>query len=267
MPSNLDRRAENMAFAFQEVLTVGERLRANRQAVSDAESFRYQIREALKMADNEARKRGYNGEDIQLTTFAVVAFLDESILNLRNPIFADWPRRPMQEEMFGHHIAGEIFFQNLEKIMNRDESQETADVLEVYYLCMLLGFAGKYSMHGRGDLQAIMNSVGAKIRRIRQLAPDLSPYWALPKEQLRVSSADPWVKRLMIAAVACFLLAAILFGIYKMNLGSGVSSVQTAALTQPSELACGANTRVCRTGTRAGAWLMAYEFSTSGERS
>ena len=113
MASNLDRRAENMAFAFQEVLTVGERLRANRQAVNDAESFRYQIREALKTADNEARKRGYNGDDIQLTIFAVVAFLDESILNLRNPVFADWPRRPLQEEMFPDRmVAGCFHFLN-----------------------------------------------------------------------------------------------------------------------------------------------------------
>jgi type VI secretion system protein ImpK len=229
MPSNLDRRAENMAFAFQEVLTVGERLRANRQAVSDAESFRFQIREALKMADNEARKRGYTGDDIQLTIFAVVAFLDESILNLRNPVFADWPRRPLQEEMFGHHIAGEIFFQNLQKLMQRDESQESADVLEVYYLCMLLGFAGKYSMHGRGELSAIMNAVGAKIRRIRQLTPDLSPYWALPNEQIRVVRTDPWVKRLMITAIACLVLALAMFGVYRMTLGSGVGTVETAA--------------------------------------
>jgi type VI secretion system protein ImpK len=230
MPSNLDRRAENMAFVFQELLTVGERLRANRQAVSEAEAFRYQIREALKTADNEARKRGYTGDDIQAAIFAVVAFLDESILNLRNPVFADWPRRPLQEEMFGHHVAGEIFFQHLQKLLARDESQETADLLEVYYLCMLLGFAGKYSMHGRGDLQAIMNSVGAKLRRIRQLPPDLSPHWTLPNEKLKVAGADAWVKRLMFITAACFFLALILFGIYRVTLGSGVRSVETAAV-------------------------------------
>ena len=46
----------------------------------------------------------------------MVAFLDESILNLRNPVFADWPRKPLQEELFGHHMAGEIFFQNLQPL-------------------------------------------------------------------------------------------------------------------------------------------------------
>src|SRR5688572_28140085 len=98
---NVQRRTENLAFCFGELLTVGERLRSSRQAVQDVEIFRMQLRESLKGAENEARWRGYNGEDTQLAMFAMVAFLDESILNLQNPIFADWPRRPLSNELFG----------------------------------------------------------------------------------------------------------------------------------------------------------------------
>jgi type VI secretion system protein ImpK len=229
MASNLDRRAENLAFVFQEVLTVTERLRANRQAVSDAASFRQQIRDALKLADNEARKRGYTADDVQLAIFAAVAFLDESILNLRNPIFADWPRRPLQEELFGHHVAGEIFFQNLQKILGRDESQETGDLLEVYQLCLLLGFAGRYSLSGRGDLRAIIEAVGEKIRRIRQSSTDISPFWALPQEKVNVNSGDPWIKRLMYSAIGCIAFTIVLFILYKVFLGSGISSLERIA--------------------------------------
>src|SRR5437667_12460049 len=82
-PQPASRRMENLAFVFQELLTVGERLRSNRQQVSDAASFRAQIWGAVKLADDEARRRGYTAEDIELAIFAVVAFLDESILNLR----------------------------------------------------------------------------------------------------------------------------------------------------------------------------------------
>ena len=98
-PSAVARRTENLALMLQEVLTAIVRLRSNRQAVSDANSFRIHMREALKSADQEARKRGYNGDAIQLSVFAAVAFLDESILNSRNPLFADWPRKPLQEEL------------------------------------------------------------------------------------------------------------------------------------------------------------------------
>ena len=92
MPSASVRRAENLALILQEVMTAIVRLRSNRQAVNDANSFRAHMREALKSADNEARRYGYSGDDIQLAIFAAVAFLDESILNSRNPLFADWQK-------------------------------------------------------------------------------------------------------------------------------------------------------------------------------
>ena len=229
MSSNLERRAENLAYCFQEVLTVGERLRSNRQPVTDAESFRHQVREAIKTAAEEARRRGYSGEDIQLATFAVVAFLDESILNLHNPVFADWPRRPLQEEYFGHHVAGEIFFQNLDKILQRNDSQDMADLLEIYQLCMLLGFAGKHSIGGRGELMARMQSTGNKIQHIRQMSPELSPSWAAPADAVRASGKDPWVKRLVFLSAAVLLIACHSLRFYKISLGSGVGRMETIA--------------------------------------
>jgi type VI secretion system protein ImpK len=229
MSSNLERRAENLAYCFQEVLTVGERLRANRQHVSDAESFRHQVREAIKTSAEEARRRGYSGEDIQLATFAVVAFLDESILNMHNPVFADWPRRPLQEEYFGHHVAGEIFFQNLDKILQRNDSQDMGDLLEVYQLCMLLGFAGKYSIGGRGELQARVQTTGDKIARIRQSSAELSPAWAVPNDQIQASGKDPWVKRLVFMTAGVLLITLLLFGVFKISLGSGVDRMEQIA--------------------------------------
>lgn len=229
MTSNLDRRAENLAFVFQELITVGERLRGNRQAVSDANTFRQQLRDALQNAEQEGRKRSYTAEDIEAAKFAVVAFLDESILNLRLPVFGDWHRRPLQEELFGHHIAGEIFFQNLQKIMGRNDSQPVADILEVYQLCLLLGFAGRYSISGRGELRSVIQQVGDKIRRIRQLPPDLSPAWALPNEQIKTVSHDPWIKRLLFGAIGCALLVLILFVAFKFSLSGGIATLESIA--------------------------------------
>ncbi len=134
------RRPENLALIFQEVLTAIERLRGNRQGVNDAEAFRHHTREALKNAASAGLAAGYNADDVRLATFAAVAFLDESVLNSQNPIFADWLRKPLQEELFNVHIAGETFFQNLQQLLGRNDSADLADVLEVHHLCMLLGF-------------------------------------------------------------------------------------------------------------------------------
>jgi len=223
------RRAENLAFVFQEILTVVVRLRSGRQAVSDAESFRAQMREGLRLADQEARRRGYSADDVQFAIFAVVALLDESILTARNPVFANWPRKPLQEELFGHHIAGEIFFQNLERLLGRKDSHELADLLEVYYLSLLLGFAGRYGAGGRAELRSIMERLAEKIRRIRQSSPLLSPAWALPSESVRLAQTDPWVRRLMFGAAGSCLLALLLFGLFKLLLGSGASELGAIA--------------------------------------
>src|ERR1035438_3207541 len=80
-------RTENLALIFQEVLTAIVRLRSNRQELSDAESFRFYMREAIKTAIQEARNQaGYSADDIKMATLALVGFLDESVLNTHNPL-------------------------------------------------------------------------------------------------------------------------------------------------------------------------------------
>jgi type VI secretion system protein ImpK len=219
------RRRENLALAFQEVLVAGERLRSGRQTTADPAVFRQQVMDALRLADQQARSQGYGAEDIKLAIFAVVAFVDESVLNTRLSVFADWPRRPLQEELFGHHIAGEIFFKNLKELLGKSDSQDLADLLEVYLMCLLLGFAGRYSLGDRGELRSITLAADEKIRRIRGGHTALSPAWELPAETPRKAGADPLVRKIGIAAAACFALALILFIAYKLILVSGLSDL------------------------------------------
>ena len=115
-------RPENLAFIFQEFTTAVVRLKTGRQEVSSAEAFRSQALQAIKMATQKAINRGYTQEHIQFATFAGVAFLDESILNLRKAIFAEWVRKPLQEELFGRHVAGETFFVNLQHLLGQRDT-------------------------------------------------------------------------------------------------------------------------------------------------
>src|SRR5580700_4134527 len=220
-PSSAVRRPESLALIFQEVLTAIERLRGSRQGVTDAEAFRHHTREALKSAASQGLAGGYSGDDVRYATFAAVAFLDESILNSQNPIFGDWLRKPLQEELFGTHIAGETFFQNLQQLLGRSDSPDLADVLEVHHLCMLLGFCGRYSAGNRGELGQVIGATAEKIRRIRGQFGPLSAYWTPPPEAKRIS-ADPWVRRFGIIAAICAGLMILLFVVYKVVLGNGV---------------------------------------------
>jgi type VI secretion system protein ImpK len=219
-------RTENLALIFQELLTVIERLRSNRQAVSDPESFRQHIREAVKTAAQKAKQlAGYPSDDIRMATLAVVGFLDETVLDLRSSTFREWPRRPLQEEFFGTHTAGEVFFNNLQTLLSRDDSDGLADLLEVYYLCLLLGYRGRYST---GDLHAVMSSTARKIRQIRGDFPGLSPDHKVPDEPIaKLRDRGTW--RLAIGATACFLLAALAFVLCKLVLDLGGSRILAGA--------------------------------------
>jgi type VI secretion system protein ImpK len=194
--------------------------------VNNADVFRNQVLNALKTAEQNARARGYTDEDVKLGIFAMVAFMDESILNLRKPVFNDWVRKPLQEELFGRHVAGEMFFENLQEILGRRDAPEVADLLEVHYLCLLLGYLGRYSITSKGDLRALMGQTEDKIKRIRKSGADLSPHWALPGETAGPMRSDPWMQRLLIVLAVCGIITLLLFPIYRISLSSGVSSLQ-----------------------------------------
>lgn len=219
-PSAAGRRPENLALLYQEVLTAIERLRGNRQGVTDANAFRHHTREALKTAAQHAMAAGYTADDVKLATFAAVAFLDESVLNSQNAIFADWVRQPLQAEMFGTQIAGEVFFQNLQQLLGRSDSQDLADLLELHYLCLVLGFGGRYSAGNRGELNQVMTMTADKIRRIRGPFAPLSPNAAPPADRVATGS-DPLVRTLGIAAAICAILMVLLFVVYKVVLSNG----------------------------------------------
>ncbi len=222
---------ENVALVYQEILTAITRLRSNRQSVTDATSFRNQVKSAIGAAETEATRRGYSTEDVRLGTFAVVAFLDESILNSQNPAFADWPRMPLQEELFGVHVAGEMYFQCINKLLAKNDSPIVADVLEIFALCLALGYRGRFSLSGQEGVRTVLNSILEKMQRIRGGPRPLSPAWAPPQDALVRKAYDPWARRLAFGALGTVCLAVVLFVLFKVILISGVSALHAVMIS------------------------------------
>ncbi|CAN5668783.1 type IVB secretion system protein IcmH/DotU [soil metagenome] len=216
-----------LALLLQEAFTAAIRLRGNRQVVANADAFRAHIKQLLATADREARQAGYEGEYVKLAVYAFVAFLDESVLNSNQPAFAAWPRQPLQEEIFGDHTAGETFFLHLRELLSRQDSEELADVLEVFQLCLLLGFRGRYGVGDQSGIEGLTAAVQEKIVRIRGGQPPLSPMWALPPQETVAVAHDPWVPRLAVATAAAIALAVVLFVVFRLLLDSGITELQT----------------------------------------
>jgi type VI secretion system protein ImpK len=221
----VEGRRGQLALRLQEVFTAAARLRSGRDVTTDATAFRARIKQLLGMADREGRQLGYAGNDVRLAIYAFIAFLDESVLNSAQPAFADWPRMPLQEEIFGDHMGGRTFFENLRELLAQQDSEDVADVLEVYQLCLLLGFRGRYSAGGGGEIHALLSAVADKIQRVRRAPAHLSPNEGLPRAEQAVASKDLWLPRLQYLAAGLFGLAVLLFVIFKLTLGSAIGSL------------------------------------------
>ncbi|MBI1355366.1 MAG: DotU family type IV/VI secretion system protein [Acidobacteria bacterium] len=221
----------NLALCLQEVFTVIVRLRARRHQVSDAGVFREQVKDALGRAEQEARSKGYTAEDTKKAIFAAVAFLDETVLNLQDPVFGDWMRRPLQQELYGVDFAGDVFFRGAERLLASDDTPELADMLEAYYLCLLLGFSGRYSNHGAGDLQHITDKIGRRIYQLRGERLQWPLPTDIPQETESIQPRDPWIRRLQIVTACAALLAIGLFVAYMLSLSSLSNDLRQFAAT------------------------------------
>ena len=216
-PANAPQEAKtnNLALAFQEVFTVILRTRFFTQRVENAESFRATLRKMISAAVKDA----------------MIGFLDESVLNSKDPTFADWARRPLQEEMFGGHFAGEYFFRNVTDLLNRPESAEVADVLELHALCLLLGYRGRFAFGDASEIHSILHRIREKIARIRGAYALFRPVEtpAAPPAPKR----DPWVARLAWTAVFLAVVTVLAYVGYVLILGQSIPTT-AQGLQQPS---------------------------------
>lgn len=227
--------APNLALLFSEALTAALRVRYGKQSIGDPQSFREQMRRLLQTAMQEARNLGYTSVHIQMGVLAVVGFLDESVLNLRDSAShaaaADWARRPLQEELFGGHIAGETFFQNFAALLREDASAQVAHVLELHCHCLQLGYKGRYAFGNSGELAQMLRQAQEKIARIRGgpgtllPAPSASP-------PVVIARKDKWSRGLLVAAIALAAVVLLCFVLYTLSLGSAAGKLALAGPQQ-----------------------------------
>ncbi len=221
-------RTNSLALCFQDVLTVVLRMRYAAQRVADAAGFRANIRKMISTAVQDIRALGYSDQISHMALYAIIGFLDESVLNSGDPTFADWSRRPLQEEMFGGHFAGETFFKHIAELLNSPETSEVADILELHALCLLLGFQGRYAFGNQGEIHGILARTRDKILRIRgPLA--IARLHETPEVHIAVRR-DRWLSGLYIAAATLAVLILVLFALYAITLGSGATIIQAAAI-------------------------------------
>ena len=82
-------------------------------------------------------------DDFDLARFAVFAWVDETLLSCEWQDKDSWQKESLQRVNYQTADAGEVFFDRLNGI-----GPHQRDVREVYYLCLAMGFKGRYIHEG-----------------------------------------------------------------------------------------------------------------------
>jgi type VI secretion system protein ImpK len=158
------------------------------------QELRQRILGYLSGIEREGLAAGIPRQDVEMIKFPLVAFIDETIINSEWSFRERWRDRPLQLELFGERMAGTRFFEYLEQV--RRVGHERREVLEIYHLCLTLGFEGQYRIADRDRLPHILAEVRRELgydpqdRREIRLAPngkrrdsptagirDIFPFW------------------------------------------------------------------------------------------
>lgn len=149
-----------------------------KHAPQDADVFRDRVKQFLTQFERGAGKLGASIDDIHDCKYAFCATVDEAILTSGFKVRDSWQRLPLQVQLFGEQLAGEQFFQKLETL--RQQGLPRLQALEVFQMCLLLGFQGKYLIEGTEKLGFLTARLGDEIARMKGQSPGFAPHWAAP---------------------------------------------------------------------------------------
>jgi type VI secretion system protein ImpK len=174
------------------------------------------ILEMLNHLEQRAKKENFDSEDIQQVKFALVAFIDETIITSNWSEKQNWMANPLQLRLYNRFDLGEEFFKKLEELRMR--SRSNSQVLEVYYLCLVLGFKGQYAIVEQDKLRMIINEVYQDLQRYQDKSTMiLSPRGKRKEEIKQVIKRDVPFMSFGIGALAIGFLFYIVIVLLSKN--------------------------------------------------
>lgn len=160
----------------------------NGHGPQDAGAFVKHVRSYLDGFDRHARRLGTSADDIFDAKYAVCAAVDEAVLASDFEVRQLWERAPLQLLLFGEQTAGETFFRKLEQV--RQQGAPRLQVLEIYYMCLLTGYQGKYRLESPEKLNYLISMLDKELAHLRGKRAAFAPDWKSPDQVRHLIRAE-----------------------------------------------------------------------------
>ena len=189
------------------------------------EQVKTDIQRLMQQSEIRSSKEGFAPEEYDQARFMVCAWIDETILGSSWDKKQLWLRELLQRTYYNTTDAGEEAFERLNML-----GLHQRDIREVYYLCLSLGFKGRFIHSGddflldqlkSSNLKLLLgSSVGIPTLDKSELFPDASQSQQLNVPTHHQTSRFSLVTVLVLAGP--ILLFGLLFAIYHFAL-SGIA--------------------------------------------
>jgi len=196
------------------------------------EKVKTDISHLIAKSQDSFHKSHLPQEDYDLSRFAVFAWIDEAILSSNWDEKSKWQGEQLQRTYYQTTDGGELFFDKLNQL-----TPQQGQVREVYYLCLALGFTGRYCNPGdeflleqlkNSNLKLIGGTTDLRSFDQKTLFPDAYLQEGATPEKYNNSSRFPI--GVVVGATVPVLLYGVLFFIYRFvldNVGENfISMVQ-----------------------------------------
>jgi type VI secretion system protein ImpK len=150
--------------------------------------------EKIKAFDIAAMQNDAENSQIQAARYVLCTVVDEAVVTSASGDRSEWSKISLLSRFQGETSGGEKFFHLLDRVLHNPEKY--APLLELMYICLALGFEGKYRVKPRGsiELEGIRDGLYRQILNLRGEVPrELSPHWeGLNDGRRRLVRIVPW---------------------------------------------------------------------------
>ncbi|WP_293371299.1 type IVB secretion system protein IcmH/DotU [Nevskia sp.] len=218
-----------LVLAASPLLLLAAQLR-NTASQPDVPHLYQQVVQQVRQFESRAQAAGLTPQMITAARYALCAMLDESVLNTPWGEHGGWAAKTLLTTFHGETYGGEKFFLILDRL--GQDFAKHLDLIELMYLCLALGFGGRYAIEpgGRARLADIQEDLYRRIKPIRgQAADELSPHWKGIEDRRNplIRYVPLWV---IAAAGACLALAAFLYFYTQLNSRAAPLNAQLALI-------------------------------------
>ncbi len=187
---------------------------------SDVGGLHQRIVNEMKAFETRAKEQGIKPEIVLSARYILCAVLDEAVLNTPWGSESAWNQRTLLSVFHNETAGGEKFFLILDRM--RETPAENLQMLELIYICLSLGFEGKYrlSNRGRDEIERIRDDLFTVIRSHRgEYERTLSPSWqGLGRVRNTLAEYVPmWVIASFVGAVLFLSYSGFRYWLYRSS--------------------------------------------------